>query len=223
MTVGPFIQELREALDMSQGELAARLCEVSQRPTVTREQVSRWERGVRNLGPFWARFMAQALEIPEDLLHPGRVKRRTFLTSMTVASLGGTAFGRKASEIMSSVAGADSGPLAGVQTSHQTDLVLAGLVRADKAALRRLAAWTSDGESAVLRVNAAGILAKLPDNPVDMVVIRSLANDLEVRERYLSAVKARVGMTVPALVSEAANPHDAGARWCAAYLLGTLG
>ncbi|HEV2377492.1 MAG TPA: helix-turn-helix transcriptional regulator [Streptosporangiaceae bacterium] len=62
----------------SQSRLAARLCEVSGHPTVTGEDVSRWENGRRCPGPFWLRHLAAALQVPLTMLEEAeRMDRRT--------------------------------------------------------------------------------------------------------------------------------------------------
>lgn len=52
---------------------------------------------------------------------------------------------------------------------------------------------------------------------------RSASRDKAVRSRYLSAVTARVGREIPALIKELGNLRDSGARWCAAFMLGQDG
>jgi hypothetical protein len=126
-------------------------------------------------------------------------------------------------EIFTSIAAGDSGPLGSVQTSHQTDLMLAGLAGADRPVLLRLARWADDGESDVLRVNAAGILAKTTRLDYAGLAAAMLRRDREMRLRYLRAVAARVGSGTGPLAAELRNPADAGARWCSAYLLAADG
>ena len=82
------------------------------------------------------------------------------------------------------------------------------------------AIYYASGDSAVLRVNAAGVLAKTPDLDVAGRAVRSLVHDAPVRARYLHAVGARIGASVRAISAELASPRDAGARWCSAWLLG---
>jgi hypothetical protein len=103
--------------------------------------------------------------------------------------------------------------------------------------------WLDDGDNPVLRVNAAGILAKVPGQLEAARVTAALSHDTEVRARYMTAVVARVcdlgwsiaaqlaqnpaGFPQPVLVAqrfaqEALNDCDAGARWCAAAMLQTL-
>ncbi len=90
----------------------------------------------------------------------------------------------------------------------------------------------------MLRVNAAGILAKTGSPLVDTEAVGVLRTDGEVRELYLTAVLARVlslswnasaalatsaaglaDLYVSHLVDELNNPYDAGARWCSAVML----
>ncbi|HXT45191.1 MAG TPA: helix-turn-helix transcriptional regulator [Pseudonocardiaceae bacterium] len=146
-----------------------------------------------------------------------------------------------ATELTASIAGNDPGPLAAVQTTHGTDLAIATL--ADRGTVAHLKRWLSDGDNPVLRVNAAGILAKLPGQVEAFQVTAALTRDLDVRRRYMAAVIARVcgldwpvaarfaddpaGFPQPVLVAqrfarEVVSDRDAGARWCAAVMLQTL-
>ena len=219
--VGEVIREIRCALGWSQGRLAAELGRVSARPTVTREMVSRWEHGKRKPGPFWLRHIAAALQVPKWELE-GRVRRREMLAlagAVTGGLIAGTAVSNAGEEMFTSIAAADSGPLGLLQTSHQTDLMIAGLAAADRSVLLRLARWANDGESDVLRVNATGILAKTRQLDYAGLAAAVLRRDRGVRLRYLRAVSSRVGTGTPRLVAELRNPVDVGARWCSAYLL----
>ncbi len=144
-------------------------------------------------------------------------------------------------ELAASVAGNDPGPLATVQTTHHVDMAVAAL--ADRRAITYLRRWLDDGRDSVLRVNAAGILAKLPGQGEASRVADALSRDGEVRDRYMTAVVARVcgvdwptasglirepsTFPRPALVAgrfahEAVNSRDAGARWCSAAMLQAL-
>jgi transcriptional regulator with XRE-family HTH domain len=144
-------------------------------------------------------------------------------------------------ELAASVAGNDPGPLATVQTTHQVDMAVAAL--ADHRAIIYLRRWLDDGRDSVLRVNAAGILAKLPGQGEASRVADALSRDGEVRDRYMTAVVARVcgidwptasGLVRepsmfprPALVAgrfahEAVSSRDVGARWCSAAMLQAL-
>jgi hypothetical protein len=146
-----------------------------------------------------------------------------------------------ATELAASIAGNDPGPLATVQTTHGTDLAIATL--ADRGTEAHLKRWLNDDDNPVLRVNAAGILAKLPGQVEGSQVTAALTRDLDVRRRYMTAVIARVcgldwpvavrfaddpaGFLQPVLVAqrfahEAVSDRDVGARWCAAAMLQAL-
>ena len=166
------------------------------------------------------------------------VNRREFLSLSAL-----TAAHRKvASELTASIAAGDGGPLATVQTTHGTDLVIAALT--DQGSARRLRGWMNNGHNPVLRVNATGILAKLQDQDTTRQVAVVLDADAEVRQLYTTAVVARVGglpwataaklasgqvptqrqahFLAARLCQEVLNPRDAGARWCSASLLRDL-
>ena len=193
--LGDTIRELRCALGWSQGRLAAELREVSARPTVTREDVSRWEHGRRVPRPFWIRHLAAVLQVPQWALE-GCVQRRDML-KLAGAVAGSAVLGipsyAAGEELYSSIAAGDDIPLARVQTSHETDLMLAGLAGADRPVMLRLARWADDGGSDVLRVNAAGILAKTRSLDSAGLAAAALRRDREMRLCYLRAVSARVG------------------------------
>jgi hypothetical protein len=103
----------------------------------------------------------------------------------------------------------------------------------------------ADGTDPVLRVNAAGILAKVPGQGPAREVATVLAGDDETRRLYLTAVLSRVcvldwqtagrlaadpmavspgkaAFVAARLAGEVLNPRDAGARWCSAALLRDL-
>jgi aryl-alcohol dehydrogenase-like predicted oxidoreductase len=85
--------------------------------------------------------------------------------------------------------------------------------------MAQLLSWLHDGSSAVLRVNAAGILAKTGSPELADEVALALLRDTEARALYLTAVRQRVGANPAHLVAELTNPADSGARWCAAWLV----
>lgn len=225
---GALIRDLRLDRGWSQGRLATVLCEASGRSTLTREEISRWERGRRTVGPFWLPHLADALQVPVEELEACRVRRRQFITSAAIAAAGlapaGTSTGRLASDLSASIASGDTGPLRLLQTTHETDLLVSKMVGQDRGSVLHLARWMSDEDSDVLRVNAAGILAKT-QHQTSMLdrVAGALRRDSMARTRYLAAVVGRVGASVPALADELYNARDCGARWCSAYLLGQDG
>jgi transcriptional regulator with XRE-family HTH domain len=214
------IRDLRRALGWSQGRLAAELRLLH--PTATRDMVKRWENGKREPGPFWRGHLATALMIPLRELEA--LVRRRQLFGVTAAVAGGAIAAKiplsgTGQDLFASIAAGDAGPLAQVQTTHTTDLAIARLALRDRPAMHRLARWAEGGDTGVLRVNAAGILAKTPDLDAAGLAALLLRRDEGIRSRYLRAVSARVGINPAALTAELRNPRDAGARWCAAWLL----
>ncbi|MFG2695428.1 helix-turn-helix transcriptional regulator [Kitasatospora sp. NPDC048407] len=87
--VGSLIEELRRGLGMSQDQLAARLNELGNRTTVTRQLISRWENGYqgRKPGPLWLRHLATALQVPLHALESADVNRRAFLTNVAATAI----------------------------------------------------------------------------------------------------------------------------------------
>jgi transcriptional regulator with XRE-family HTH domain len=83
--VGALIRDLRLAVGWSQGRLAAELCRISGSGTVTRNEVSRWERGTR-MPRWWLPHLATALQVPLTLLEDAeRMERRVFLTDVAAS------------------------------------------------------------------------------------------------------------------------------------------
>lgn len=241
MPLGELVRDLRQARLWSQADLAERLCVESGQCTLTRQDISRWETGGTIPRRRWLEHLAQVLEVGTDVLAReaslDRVNRRQFLELSALTA----AHGKMAAELVASVAAGDVGPLQTVQTTHGTDLVIAALV--DRPSMPRLRRWMRDGASPVLRVNAAGILAKVPDRDTSYDVATCLAGDAEVQQLYRTAVLARTcALDWPAaerlasdptaapnasyvaarLAREVLNARDAGARWCSAAMLRDL-
>ncbi|TDC38850.1 XRE family transcriptional regulator [Micromonospora sp. KC213] len=82
--------------------------------------------------------------------------------------------------------------LATAQTSHATDLTISALAADDEAARRGLTAWMRGGATAVLRVNSAGILAKVGSSELGDAAICAIRSDQDARHLYLTAVASRV-------------------------------
>lgn len=242
--IGDLLRDLRLAGGYSQKDLSRMLFERTGR-TVERDKLSRWENGGVIPGPFWLTHLAPILDVPLAVLKAeatlSRVDRRAFISPAALAAT----YGKVASDVASSLAARDPGVLAAVQTTHGTDLAIAHELAGDKAATAHLRRWMTDGESGLLRVNAAGILAKIPSQSSAETVTRALANDPDTRLLYVTAVVARVGsldwsaaerITANAgavdarqarflaarLAAESVNPRDAGARWCSAVMLRDL-
>ncbi|MEU3601134.1 hypothetical protein ABZ714_20805 [Streptomyces sp. NPDC006798] len=101
-----------------------------------------------------------------------------------------------------------------------------------------------DEATPVLRVNAAGIVAKLPGYDHASRVAQVLTHDAEVRHLYMTAVTSRVcavdWTTAGRIVTnpgayqpraqflasrfahESTNARDTGARWCSSVMLREL-
>ncbi|WP_239375846.1 MULTISPECIES: helix-turn-helix domain-containing protein [unclassified Frankia] len=87
MAVGDLIRELRSARGWSQGRLASELVKASDGSTITRETVSRWERGaIRCPNAFWLRHLAGVLQVPLEVLEDENVDRRRFTSIAAVAT-----------------------------------------------------------------------------------------------------------------------------------------
>jgi len=63
-SLGPLLAQLRVERGLSQLRLAERLCAAAAVPTVSRHEVSRWEREERVPGPFWLGWLAVVLDTP---------------------------------------------------------------------------------------------------------------------------------------------------------------
>ena len=63
-SIGPLLAGLRSRRGHSQLRLAEQLCAASGVPTVSRHEVSRWEREERVPGPFWLGWLAAVLDVP---------------------------------------------------------------------------------------------------------------------------------------------------------------
>ncbi len=154
-----------------------------------------------------------------------------------------------AQHIFRSLADGESNLLATAQTSHATDCILQEFVRRQEPSATLLTDWMNQGTNPVLRVNSAGILAKLGEPAVADNVVATLQADQDNRQLYLTAVASRVlslewqaaaqlvvtveddspaagrlsltGAQLADLSTELANPRDGAARWCSTVLLGS--
>lgn len=76
-SIAELIKWIRERRGISQRELAESLVVASGRDTVTRGDISRWERGKRIPTSHWLRWLSHVLEIPLPALqHAASVARR---------------------------------------------------------------------------------------------------------------------------------------------------
>ncbi|MEW2377716.1 transcriptional regulator [Micromonospora sp. NPDC047812] len=75
--LGPLLAQLRLARGWSQLRVAAELCAASGVPTLSRHEVSRWERQLRVPGEFWLGWLAVVLAVPVDLLVTAAARTRS--------------------------------------------------------------------------------------------------------------------------------------------------
>ena len=84
-TIGTLIARVRGEHGISQLRLAERLCTSAGLDTVTRHEISRWEREERIPSPFWQGWLAAALQVPrEDLERAAAAARRRRRPGTTV-------------------------------------------------------------------------------------------------------------------------------------------
>jgi len=218
--LGATLRQAREAAGLS-------LAGMAERTGYSRSYLGNAETGLRNVTPGLIRAYERVLG--EDL------KRRTLL----VSAVSSFVLPDVAVDIARDVSVERNRLLATVQTSHEVDKTIAALIAKDTPSLASLAKWTRRG-SPVLRVNAAGILAKVGSPTMDNDVVSALKAEREARELYMTAVVSRVlGMPwddagriaagdqplnestqVQLFAAEARNPGDSGARWCSVVMLG---
>jgi len=157
-----------------------------------------------------------------------------------------------AQRVFSDVAQGNTDLLATTQTSHDTDQVIRRFVQHENSCVPILTRWMRDGATPVLRVNSAGILAKLGPADISDDVITVLKGDVDSRHLYLTAVASRVlampwdeagklAANSPELTSDAAisperavelavqlsqevqHSQDGAARWCSVVLISRIG
>jgi transcriptional regulator with XRE-family HTH domain len=68
VTLGALVADRRRALGLSQRDLANRICLVSGRTTITRHELSRYERGLRLPGGAMVAALAESLGVPVAVL-----------------------------------------------------------------------------------------------------------------------------------------------------------
>ncbi|MEV6274952.1 helix-turn-helix transcriptional regulator [Nocardia sp. NPDC051832] len=228
MVTGEQLRQVRQQAGIGLGKLSART-------KYSKTHLGNVETGARAVTPEVVAAYERALGI--GLSNDQDVNRRSFLTATVVAASNAVLL----SDFTASLAGGDPNPLGTVQTSHAVDHALAAQL--DGPTRRKLARWAVDEPSEVIRVNAAGILAKLPGQQAAGTVCQLLTSDEPVRDRYLTAVVARICgidhetartyihtptltpsplLVAQRLSAEVLNPHDAGARWCSGVMLSKL-
>lgn len=222
--MGDLGRTLREARE----EAGLSLAGMAKRTGYSRGYIGNVETGVRAVTPDVVRQYESVLG--EDL------KRRQLLLG-TISALAASAAPDTAASIANDINGGRTGMLTGVQTTHATDRAVASLVARNSPSVASLAKWSRSGK-ALLRVNAAGILAKVGSPTIDNEAVAALQADAQVRELYLTAVLHRVlGLDwdtsanlaassdpfgpdqLQLLRAELSNPDDSGARYCSVLLL----
>src|SRR5256714_5199966 len=206
---------------------------MARRTGYSRSFLGNLETGARQPTPAIIRAYERALG--ED------VYRRSVLVGMASAMVG-AAVPDVAVDVVRDIASERSRLLSTVQTSHEIDKVIGSLVAKDMPSVGSLLKWMRSG-SAVLRVNAAGILAKMGAPAMDNDVVQALKADRESHDLYLTAVVSRVlGLPwddagnlavsgqplsdpreVESFATEARNPYDSGARLCSVLMLARTG
>ncbi|MGH3915254.1 MAG: hypothetical protein ACRDTC_17880 [Pseudonocardiaceae bacterium] len=149
--------------------------------------------------------------------------------------------------LFADIADGNSKLLTTAQTTHATDLVIQEFVSRHQSSADLLTNWMTKSANSVLRVNSAGILAKLGEPTTTDTVISTLKMDRDTRHLYLTAVTSRVltldwnhaaqlaakienstsgsrpdlaAAHLELLTRELVNPYDDAARWCSTVLLG---
>ena len=220
--LGATLKQAREHAGLS-------LAGMAKRSGYSRGYIGNVERGIRPVTPAFIRAYERVLG--DDL------KRRQVLLG-GIAALASASAPDAAVSIANEINAGRTGLLTGMQTTHATDKAVAALVGRYSPSVVALTKWSRSGK-ALLRVNAAGILAKIRNPMIDNEAVMVLRTDADVRELYLTAVLARV-LSVPwddandlargsgclptpeavqAFSAELGNPADAGARWCSAMML----
>jgi transcriptional regulator with XRE-family HTH domain len=74
--LGPLLIRSRRRLGISQGRLAALLCASAGLPTLSRHEVSRWEREERIPTRFWRPWLALVLGVSVDAIEAGAMETR---------------------------------------------------------------------------------------------------------------------------------------------------
>ncbi|MDP9795211.1 transcriptional regulator with XRE-family HTH domain [Catenuloplanes nepalensis] len=223
--------DLGSTLRSARTQAGLSLSGMASRTGYSRSYLGNVETGQRQVTPDVIRAYERVLG--EDL------KRRQLLIG-SLSILAAESTPDTALSIASDISKGRSELLAISQTSHATDKSIAALVARDTPSVASLVKWSNSSyASAVLRVNAAGILAKVRSPAIDNEAISVLQQDSDVRELYLTAVISRVlkepwdtaynMATTPTPLSEPdhlntftaelSNPADAGARYCSAVML----
>jgi transcriptional regulator with XRE-family HTH domain len=174
--------ELGERLRRARQQAGLSLAGMARRTGYSRGYLGNVETGERHATP-------DVIQAYERVLDDSVNRRQLLLGS--VATLAASSTDDAAASIAHEIRNQRSGLLTQIQTSRETDKAIASMVGGDTPSLASLTKWARRG-SAVIRVNAVGILAKVGSPLVDTEAITVLRADAEVRELYLTAVLGRV-------------------------------
>lgn len=97
-----------------------------------------------------------------------------------------------AQRMFGGIVAGDPSRLAVAQTTHGTDMLIREFVLRYAPSIHTLTTWMQDGATPVVRVNSAGILAKLGSIDISNGVSSSLRSDRDTEHLYLTAVVNRV-------------------------------
>jgi transcriptional regulator with XRE-family HTH domain len=173
--LGRTLREAREQAGLS-------LSGIAKRTGYSRSYLGNVETGVRPVTPDLIKAYERALG--DD------VKRRQLIVG-SVAALAASSAPDAAASIANDINSGRSGFLTGFQTTHATDRAVASLIARQPHSIASLVRWSDKGKP-LLRVNAAGILAKIGSPTTDNEAVAVLQADNETRDLYLTAVIHRV-------------------------------
>jgi len=224
------MSDLGLTLRLSRQEAGLSLAGMARRTGYSRSYLGNVETGVRQVTP-------RLIKAYERVLGDDVNRRQLLVGGLAALAAAATPTPEVALRVAHQISGERSGLLATAQTTHEVDKAIAALVSSDTSSLASLATWARSGP-AVLRVNAAGILAKVRSPVADNAAVQVLKADPRVRELYLAAVVSRVlskpwddaftiatadrslsELDVQGFADEIQNPADSGARWCSVVLL----
>ncbi|MEV7415281.1 helix-turn-helix transcriptional regulator [Streptomyces sp. NPDC089919] len=135
MAIGALIRSLRDGKGWSQTVLAEHLCASSGRPTLTREDVSRWEAGKRSPGRFWLPLLAEVFSVPPEALEAAKAGHPSALPEVARQPGLWEAAGRL-SVVMGMTSASLNGPSASVRWYRTA------VAAADKSGCTTLRQWT---------------------------------------------------------------------------------
>lgn len=124
--IGALLTRLRLGQGLSQLRLAELLCAASNTPTVTRHEISRWERGERIPGEFWLGWLSVVLEAPLERLEAAAAATRQPSAADRARATGPAAPLGQPLGPADLLAGLDHGPVSDVRELAHAWLALPG-------------------------------------------------------------------------------------------------